>query len=260
MLKMSRNLHPFAKIFVALLWLAATAFFCYMARAQLLITGLALLPDGLATIGIAVVSHTGFLILLGMIVGLSSLLLWSRRSATWATTLLALLIPFLLFCGGILYASIDTQGVQRYVIAAAQRGDLRGTREQLLIQSGLNGTLDLTQQLIQRGTDVNARDAAGHSALYWASSGRDGNAAHVKLLLQAGAQPDGPALSHAATWGQLETIKLMLAATADDGKALVAASGNEALDASRTHTRVSDADRAEIAKLLTARGAKAKAS
>jgi uncharacterized protein len=256
---MSRNLRRFAKILVALLWMAAAAFFCFMARAQLLFGGLAVLPDGWATIGLSVTSHPGFLVLVGMMVGLSSLLLWSRRSPKWLMVV-AILVPLLFFTGGILYASSDTQGVERYVTAAAQRGDLRGTREQLLIQSGLNGTIDRTQQLIQRGTDVNARDAAGHSALYWASSDRDGNTAHVKLLLQAGAQPDGPALSHAATWGQLETIKLMLAATADDGKALVAASGNEALDANRTHTRVSDADRAEIAKLLIARGAKVKAS
>ena len=73
-------------------------------------------------------------------------------------TIVAILLPILLFCGGIIYAAADTQGVLRYVIAAAQRGDVRGTREQLLIQSGLNATVDRTQQLIQRGTNVNARD------------------------------------------------------------------------------------------------------
>jgi uncharacterized protein len=255
MTKISRHLHWFSKVLVALIWMAAGSLFFFTARGQLLLSWLAVLPDGLATIGIFLVGHAQFPILSGMLVGLSSLLLWSHRSRKW-TIVFAILVPILLSFGGILYAASDTQGVQRYVTAAAQRGDLRGLREQLLIQSGLNGSPQRTRALIQHGTDVNARDAEGHSALYWASTGRDGASEHVKLLLQAGAKPDGLALQHAAFWGQLETIKLMLGATVDDGKALVAASGNDALDANQTHTRASEADRAEIARMLIDRGAK----
>jgi uncharacterized protein len=255
MSRTSRNLHRFSKILVALIWMAAGSFFFFMTRVQLLLSGLAVLPDGLATIGISLVGHPGFLILGGMLVGLSSRLLWGHRSRKWAIVF-AILMPILLCFGGILYVASDSQGTQRYVTAAAQRGDLRGTREQLLIQSGLNGSIQRTQTLIQRGTNVNARDPEGKSALFWASTGGDGASEHVKLLLQAGAKPDGPALQNAAFWGQLETIKLMFGATADDGKALVAASGNAALEANRAHTHASDADRAEIARMLIDRGAK----
>ena len=48
----------------------------------------------------------------------------------------------------------------------------------------------------------------------------------------------------------------MFKATSDDGKALVAELGKDALQSNTVHTRTSEADRAEITKLLKARGAK----
>ncbi|MGB3615525.1 MAG: hypothetical protein WBA10_17155, partial [Elainellaceae cyanobacterium] len=66
-------------------------------------------------------------------------------------------------------------------MAAAQAGDVRSTREQLLIQIGLNGTLNYTKKLIQLGTDVDAHDPEGRSALYWASS-QGSDPEIVKLL------------------------------------------------------------------------------
>ena len=56
----------------------------------------------------------------------------------------------------------------------------------------------------------------------------------VKPLLQAGAKPNGKALLEAAFWGRTDTMKLLLAATPDDGKALVAEVGDQALQAT-TH-------------------------
>jgi uncharacterized protein len=50
--------------------------------------------------------------------------------------------------------------------------------------------------------------------------------------------------------------ELMFEATPDDGKTLVAEGGNEALDANRVNTRTSAEDRAQIAQMLIARGAK----
>ena len=47
----------------------------------------------------------------------------------------------------------------------------------------------------------------------------------------------------------------MFGATSDDGKALIAELGNDALQANNVRTRTSDADRAQITQLLIARGA-----
>ena len=48
----------------------------------------------------------------------------------------------------------------------------------------------------------------------------------------------------------------MFSTTSDDGKALIAELGEDALDANRVLTRTSEADRAQITQLLIARGAK----
>ena len=63
-------------------------------------------------------------------------------------------------------------------------------------------------------------------------------------------------LRHAIAWGRLDAIKLMFGATSDDGKALIAELGNDALQSNNVRTRTSDADRAQITQLLIARGAK----
>jgi uncharacterized protein len=63
-------------------------------------------------------------------------------------------------------------------------------------------------------------------------------------------------LSEAIFWGRLDGVKLMFKATSDDGKALIAELGSDALMANNVHTGASEVDRAEIIKLLTARGAK----
>ncbi len=254
MLKMQRRLRHTPKILVALTWILPGYFFCLMTRVGLLLTWLAVLPDWLAQTAISFVATPGFLVLGSMFVGLSSLLLWYRLSNRWAT-IFAILIPFLLLCGGAVFAGTDTQGLQQYVIAAAQRGDLKGTREQLLIQNGLSGTANYSKTLIEMGADPNARDPDGRSPLFGASY-EGGDPEIVKLLLKSGAKPDARALEQAAAWGRLDAIKLMIAATPDDGKTLIAEGGNQALDANRVHTRTSTEDRAQIAQMLIARGAK----
>ena len=146
----------------------------------------------------------------------------------------------------------DTQGVLPYVLQAAESGNLKDTREQLLFQSR---TVSQSKQLIQLGTNVNARDPKGHSALYSASwEGRDPEI--LKLLLKSGAKPDALALRHAITWGRLDAIQLMFNATSDDGRALITELGEDALDANRVRTGTPEADRAQITQLLIARGAK----
>ncbi len=151
-----------------------------------------------------------------------------------------------------MFAMSDTQGVVRHVTQAAQSGNLKATRDQLLIQSP---TASQSQALIQLGANVNARDSAGRSALYFGSwEGRDPEI--VTLLLKAGAKPDASAMRNAIGWGRLDAIKSMFGATSDDGRALIAELGNDALQANNVNTRTSKADRLAINQLLIVRGAK----
>ncbi|MBO1058964.1 MAG: hypothetical protein HEQ27_21645 [Dolichospermum sp. JUN01] len=254
MFQISGGLRYALRILVGLIWIFSAFCFLLFTRIRLLLTWLAVLPDWLARIAISFVVSPGFIILSCILVGLSSLLLWRRFSNKWAT-IFAILIPFLLFIGTVLYGDIDTQGTQRYVTDAAQRGDVMSTREQMLIRNGLGGSLNELKALIHVGTNVNVRDPEGRSALYWAGCS-GGEPEKIKLLLQAGAKPDGMALVNAASWGRLDAIKLMFEATPDDGKALVTEVGNQALEANKTNTNASAEDRAQIARMLIARGAK----
>lgn len=253
MFQISRELRYALRILIGLIWIFSAFCFLLLTRIRLLFTCLAVLPDWLARIAISFVASPGFIILSCILVGLSNLLLWRRFSNKWAT-IFAILIPFLLFVGTDLYGEIDTQGTQRYVTDAAQRGDVRSTREQMLIRGGSLNEYEL-KALIHLGTNVNVRDPEGRSALYWAGWAL-GKPEKIKLLLQAGAKPDGRALVNAASWGNLDAIKLMFEATPDDGKALVTEVGNQALEANKTHTNASAEDRAQITRMLIVRGAK----
>ena len=248
---MPQRLRHIPKILVALIW--SFAGFCFISIINpSLIYGLALLPDWFAQVSIDGVMSPGGMIFGGILFGLSSLLLWRRSSNSFVTISIAILVPMLLLCGAFIYGVGDTQGVLRHITQAAQSGNLKSTREQLLIQSR---TPSQSKALIRLGVNANARDPDGHSALYSASwDGRDPEI--VMLLLKAGAKPDAIALRHAIAWGRLDAIKLMFGATSDDGKALIAELGNEALQANNVRTRTSDADRAQITQLLIARGAK----
>jgi uncharacterized protein len=252
MTQMPQGLRYLPKILVALTW--SWAGFCFLSTTvlTLLIPHLAVQPDGFAERLLTFVSSPGSMILGGMLTGITSLLLWQPPFKRLASLTLAILIPTILFFGSFVSLMGDTQGVVQYVIEAAKSGNIKNTRDQLLIQSP---TLSLSKQLIQLGANVNARDPGGRSALYSASwEGRDPEI--LKLLLQSGAKPDAFALRNAISWGRLDVIQLMLTATSDDGRALIAELGNDALQANNVRTRTSEADRAEITKLLTSRGAK----
>ena len=248
---MPQGLRHIPKILVALIW--SFAGFCFISvNVPFLISWLALLPEGLAKVSIGCVSSSGIIVLCGMLFGFISILLWRRSANPFAAIAIATLVPILLFCGTFVYAMSDTQGVLPYITQAAQNGNLKSTREQLLIQSH---TPSQSKALIQLGANANARDPQGHSALYSASwEGRDPEI--VKLLLEAGAKPDAMALRHAISWGRIDAIKSMFGATSDNGKALILELGNDALDANRVRTRTSDTDRAEINQQLIMRGAK----
>ena len=252
MTQMLQGVRYLLKIIVALTWSFAGFLFFNKTLVFLLIPHLAVQPDGFAASSIALASSPGFIILCGMLTGMMSLLLWQPPFNRLVSLILAVLIPTLLFFETFAFMMSDTQGVVRHVVQAVESGSLRNTREQLLIQSK---TLSQSKQLIQLGVNVNAQDPEGHSALYSASwEGQDPEI--LKLLLESGAKPDAFALRNAIFWGRLDAIQLMFKATSDGGKSLIVELGSDALQTNKVHTRTSEADRTEITKLLTARGAK----
>jgi uncharacterized protein len=237
------------RFLVILAWSFSALWFWLLMRLRVL-AWLAVLPEWFAKVAIMLAGNLGIMVLGCMLLGASSLLFRSWFPVKLSASL-AVLIPILLLVGSIVYGRIDMQGTEQYVTDPAQRGALQSTREQLLIKMAQYDLPNELRALIRVGTNVNAHDPEGLSALYWS---REPDI--VKLLLQAGAKPDGKALVEAAFWGSLDTIKLLFEATPDDGKALVAEVGDQALEANKTHTSASPEDRAQIAQMLTARGAK----
>jgi uncharacterized protein len=230
-------------------WSIAALLFWSLIRVRLL-AWLAVLPEGLAGVALSLVSQSGVVVLVCATVGGSSLLLWQSLSGKQAA-IFAIVIPMLLLVSSPYLGRIDMQGTESHVLDPARRGDVRATREQLVIKMVQYGLIPELQALIQAGTSVNARNPNGQSALRWA---RDPE--QVRPLLQAGIQPDEESLLEAAFWGRLDTMKLLLAATPDDGKALVAKVGGQALHEA-TSTRASgEQDRSQIVQLLIERGAK----
>lgn len=244
----SRQLYSLRTL-VVLIWGFSALLFWMLMHLRVL-TWLAVLPEWFAKVAIILASNIGIMVLGCMLVGASSLLLW-RWFPVRISASLAVLISILLLVGSLTYGRIDTQGTEQYVAAPAQRGDVNSTREQLLIHMARYQLPNELQALIRVGTDVNAHDPKGLSALFWAREPE-----MVKLLLQAGAKLDGKALVEAAFWGRLDTIKLLLEATPDDGKALVAEVSDQALRNATNVRSSGEQDREQIVQMLLMRGAK----
>ncbi|HEX9341346.1 MAG TPA: ankyrin repeat domain-containing protein [Thermoplasmata archaeon] len=111
--------------------------------------------------------------------------------------------------------------------------------------------LDLAQDLIQRGADLEAKDERGYSALILAAF--KGRTAVLRTLLEGGADAKAQdrhgngALMFAAQWGDLEAAKLLLAAGADIGAR--GQNGYTALKIAKLCSQL------EVARFLAARGA-----
>jgi uncharacterized protein len=237
------------RVFVALVWSCSAFLFWMLIRFQVL-AWLAILPEWLARIAVLLASSTGIMILVCLLAGGSSLLLWHRFSAKQAASF-AVLMPILLLAGSMTLGRIDMQGTEEYALAPARQGNVQSTREQLLIKMAQYGLPNELEALIRVGTNINARDPKGHSALYWNTE-----LEIVKPLLQAGAKPDGESLFQAVLWGKTDTVKLLFKATSDDGKALVAEVGSQALQANTGVISSGEQNRDEIAQMLSDRGAK----
>ncbi len=250
MFKFASKLLYRLRFLVVLIW-AFSAFFFWLLMRIPILARLAVLPDAIARATMTIASHIGVMVFGCMLLGALSLLLW-RYLPLKLSAGLVILIPVLLFAGSMSYGRVDSYGTEQYVTNPAQQGDLQTAREQLLIQMARYQLSDELRSLIRVGTNADARDPEGRSALYWCSDPEI-----AVMLLQAGAEPDGKALVDAAFWGRLDMVKLLLKATPDDGKALVAEVGGQALDASDVNTGPSnEQDRKQIVQMLLERGAK----
>ena len=184
------------RFLVVLVWGFSGFWFWLLMRIRIL-AWLAVLPDGIARVTIMVASNTGIMVLGCMLLGATSLLLW-RHLPVKLSASLAILIPVLLLVGSIEWGRIDSYGTEQYVTNPAQQGDLQTTREQLLIQMARYQLPDELRSLIRVGTNADARDPEGRSALYWSNDPEI-----AAMVLQAGAKPDGKALIEAASWGEV---------------------------------------------------------
>ncbi|MET3290561.1 ankyrin repeat domain-containing protein [Brevibacillus fluminis] len=88
-----------------------------------------------------------------------------------------------------------------------------------LLQAAKNGETSVVKDLLERGADINARDAAGRTPVLLAAHGSHIETIH--FLIEAGAdvnlrddRNDNPLL-HAAAAGKLAIVKLLLDAGAD---------------------------------------------
>lgn len=111
-------------------------------------------------------------------------------------------------------------------------------QSQALIEAARKGDLKLVQELLAKGTDVNAKGASGVTALWEAA--QQGHASVVKLLLDKGADVNARVdagftpLMEAANLGHLEVTRVLLERGADPnrkdqwgGTALIAAARND---------------------------------
>jgi ankyrin repeat protein len=107
-----------------------------------------------------------------------------------------------------------------------------------LMLAGFNGHTRIVEYLLQKGADVNIKDGNKRTALIYAASGN--NAETVERLIEAGAELDHTdkaehftALMFAASEGQTEVVKILLNAGAD--KTIKDKDGETALDFARNN-------------------------
>lgn len=233
-------------LLLSMTWGAAGMLVYLMAHLQLLVW-LSILPVGLARLAIAL-----FLSPLGP-VGAIAIPATTGGWLCWKQVPIALLAvpPILLLGLGCSKVRIDTQGTTPYVYQVARSGDIEATREQLLIHMARFGQPQELAVLIRAGTDVNATDPRGGTALSWTQ-----DPTVVAQLLEAGAVPSEGAIASAAFWGNAEQMTLLLDAMQRHGQTLSPDTASDILfTASHIATGASEGDRASLATQLLEQGA-----
>lgn len=238
------------RLIVILVWSFSAFVFWIFVRLRVM-TWLVVLPKFFARVAIFIAAYRETMLIVCILLGGSSLLLWDLLPIQ-LSLILAILIPILFTFGTIKFGHADKLNIETFVIDAAKQGNVTKTREQILIYVSYGQMINKMKALIRIGTDINAPDPLNRCPLYCAVMSSE----MVELLLQAGAKPDGRTLVEAARQGRLDIIKLLFAATPDDGKALVAEVGDRALDYA-IHIRYSgEQDRNQVVQMLLERGAK----
>jgi len=141
------------------------------------------------------------------------------------------------------------------VIVIIQTGARKQKEGARLLQAAVTGTLDDVKKALDKGADVNARDAKGSTSLEWAAL--DGDAKMAKLLLDRGADVNAreptngeeagwTPLHNAAEEGQAEVARLLL----DRGANVNARDDSDATPLYYAE----DGRHAEVAKLLREHG------
>ena len=238
------NLPFIVKISVVMIWSFAALWLSSLIYLRILVW-LVVMPEPIASASLILVGNSGIWIIIYLLFGSMSLLLWRRLPVTLAV-MISVIVPILLFFASISYGRIDTYGTTGFVT-----GDLQNTREQLLIHMARYGLSDELKALIKVGTKTNVYDPMGHSALYWTHEPEI-----ARILIQAGAKGDTKALVNAAQWGRLDVVKGMFKASNDDGKVLVSGITDQDLEFIKTVHNGGDNNREEIVKMLLVRRSK----
>ena len=114
----------------------------------------------------------------------------------------------------------DVEQVKTYLDAGTNVNALDQEGHTALMLAGYNGHTKIVIMLIEEDAVVDRRDLMGQTALLYASSGQFPET--VKVLLDKGAEPDivdsnehFTPLMHAATAGNLDVVKLLITYGAD---------------------------------------------
>lgn len=238
-------------------WAMSALVFWVLIRIRLFVW-LAVLPDGIARIALMLAGSNLVMAVFGVgIIALSGVALWFWIPGKLAAGI-AILVPIVLLGVGLGFGRMDKMNREHHIVAVARQGDVQTTREYLLVKWTDSHDLLEVRTLLRAGTDPNAQ-FQGRSPIH----GAVGTPDILNLLLQAGVTPDKDAFISAVSRGKSDSLKLLFDATPDDGKALVAAFGDQAIteatnipikETASIH-KTNRSERDEIVRLLIERGA-----